>query len=104
MAAGDNISVSNPFDDGASGQPPRYGTGPPAVAGPQHAPPGPPFVAGGSPRPQGLPQTYTGQAGYNQYQGSGTSPDPYQNYPNNSNYTQPSRGMSYPPYSPDTER
>ncbi|XP_044741667.1 trithorax group protein osa isoform X3 [Chrysoperla carnea] len=101
---GDNISVSNPFDDGASGGqgPPRYGSG--APPGSHQFGPGP--GAGGSPRPQGgMPgQGYTGQTGYNQYQGTGTSPDPYQNYPNNSNYPQTTRALSnYPPYSPDTE-
>ncbi|XP_049844222.1 trithorax group protein osa-like isoform X5 [Schistocerca gregaria] len=94
QGAGDNISVSNPFDDVATGQRPN-----------------PYCPSGGPSRPQGIQQGYQGQSGYSQY------PDQYphsrgqptnmgqefnQQYSPSSSYP-PARPM-YPPYASEAER
>ncbi|XP_049954829.1 uncharacterized protein LOC126470857 [Schistocerca serialis cubense] len=94
QGVGDNISVSNPFDNVATGQRPN-----------------PYCPSGGPSRPQGIQQGYQGQSGYSQY------PDQYphsrgqptnmgqefnQQYSPSSSYP-PARPM-YPPYASETER
>ncbi|XP_049954817.1 trithorax group protein osa-like [Schistocerca serialis cubense] len=94
QGAGDNISVSNPFDNVATGQRPN-----------------PYCPSGGPSRPQGIQQGYQGQSGYSQY------PDQYphsrgqptnmgqefnQQYSPSSSYP-PARPM-YPPYASEAER
>ncbi|XP_023704592.1 trithorax group protein osa isoform X9 [Cryptotermes secundus] len=98
QGAGDNISVSNPFDDVAPGQSQRPNSY------------GPPYGhSGGPPRPQGMQQGYQGQGGYTQYQDQYARGAPgnmgqefNQQYPPSTTYP-PNRPM-YPPYGPEGER
>ncbi|KAJ4446548.1 hypothetical protein ANN_13244 [Periplaneta americana] len=98
QGAGDNISVSNPFDDVAPGQSQRPNSY------------GPPYGhSGGPPRPQGMQQGYQGQGGYSQYQDQYSRGTPgnmgqefNQQYPPSSTY--PSNRPMYPPYGPEGER
>ncbi|XP_069695938.1 trithorax group protein osa isoform X4 [Periplaneta americana] len=98
QGAGDNISVSNPFDDVAPSQSQRPNSY------------GPPYGhSGGPPRPQGMQQGYQGQGGYSQYQDQYSRGTPgnmgqefNQQYPPSSTY--PSNRPMYPPYGPEGER
>ncbi|KAK9889397.1 hypothetical protein WA026_004671 [Henosepilachna vigintioctopunctata] len=92
---GDNVNVSNPFDDVSPSPPPRGGP----FAGGQH----PPYPAGAPPRQQA--QNYSGGqgGGYNQYPnpaaGPGGAPsDQYSPYSSSSGYPPAVRPV-YPPYS-----
>lgn len=83
----DNVSVSNPFDDGSPSPTSRGGQ----YAGGPH----PPYPSNAGPRPP----NYTGQ-GYGQYSGSGGPPDQYSPYPGSPGY--PPARPGYPPYGGDS--